>query len=838
MRWSVVVLRSNVSGSAVRIEAAACATCATCAALDAFLHSSRFLRPRVIALTFAALALLVPTDSTKAEPAGGVFNGRIGQTAVSLPRLDQSVTIDGVLQEPVWRDAALLTGFSQFQPTDGRPSTDSTEVLVWYSPTAIHFGVRAFAPPGATNARLSDRDKISGDDYVEIILSTFNDGRQAFVFGVNALGVQADGTLNELQSASTSATGGAAARVSEDLSANFVYESKGRVTDYGYEVEIRIPFKSLRYQSTDVQDWGLQIIRRVQHLGHEDTWTPARRAGASFLAQSGTLRGLRDLRRGTVVDVTPSVVAFQTGHAKNSGGWGYVPDGPQFGATTRWGVTSNLTLNGTVNPDFSQVEADVVAVQYDPRQAQFYDERRPFFLEGIENFAVGNNLIYTRRIVQPDVAVKLTGKSFGTNFALLTALDDRKTSLSGDGHPFFNVLRATHDIGQQSRLGLVYTDRVDNDDYNRVLGLDARFVKRKIWALTMQGALASTRFDSSSVLRTRTAPLWAASLVRSGRSYNFSARINAVDRDFDSQAGFISRRDVADYVVSNTWNFYKKPGSRIETWGFGVRGQETGTYDGFIHGRASQDRKLHFIANAALRGGWRMSGGVYFENFGFDKELYGDYYIDRGATATRDTVKFLAAGDPRLHNVDLTFSIATPEFSRFSGDFFYIGGKDENFEEWQSGLIHIMTINGRWRPTDQLRIEAQYQHVQYLRWDDHSMVSVRKVPRLKAEYQATRAIFLRLVGQYDQQAKDDRRDDGRTDLPLLVRNADGTFTPLSGFRRNRIRADWLFSYQPTPGTVFFFGYGSTLDDQRAFQFRNLARAQDGFFVKYSYLYRL
>ena len=119
---------------------------------------------------------------------GGVFNGRAGQVDVAPPRLEQSITIDGLLTEPAWREAALLTGFSQFQPTDRRAATDSTDVLVWYSPTAIHFGIRAYAPPGATNARLSDRDKISADDYVEIILSTFNDGRQAFVFGVNALG--------------------------------------------------------------------------------------------------------------------------------------------------------------------------------------------------------------------------------------------------------------------------------------------------------------------------------------------------------------------------------------------------------------------------------------------------------------------------------------------------------------------------------------------------------------------------------------------------------------------------------------------------------------------------
>jgi hypothetical protein len=442
--------------------------------------------------------------------------------------------------------------------------------------------------------------------------------------------------------------------------------------------------------------------------------------------------------------------------------------------------------------------------------------------------------VYTRRIVQPDVAVKLTGKSFGTNLAMLTALDDRATSITGNGHPLFNIIRATRDLGRQNRLGFTYTDRMDDGDYNRVAGVDARFIARKIWSLSLQGALSRTRADSV----TTTAPLWGATLARQGRRYTFSARVNAIDADFDAQAGFISRRNVADYVVSNSWTFFRPAGSRVETWGVTVRGQGTGPYDAFVNGKAAQDRKLHFSGNAAIRGGWRASGGVYFENFGFDEDLYRDYYIERNLGATKDTVKFTGAGDPRLHNVDLTFTIATPEFGKFSGDFFYIGGKDENFDEWQSGLIHFITANVRFRPTDQLRIEGQYQHQEFNRWDDGTTVNIRKVPRLKVEYQASRYIFFRVVGQYDTQEKLDRRDDGRTNDPLLLRNADGSYTRLAAFKRNRVRADWLFSYQPTPGTVFFLGYGSSLDEREPLKFRDLRRVADGLFVKWSYLYRL
>ncbi len=776
----------------------------------------------------AVLQFLVPAVLA----AQTAYNGRAGALQVVPPRHDTAtVTIDGTLGEPVWRQAALLTGFSLYQPVDRQPAQDSTVVLVWYSPTAIHFGIRAWAPAGAVNANLSDRDKIGSDDAVDIILSTFNDNRQAFVFGVSALGVQSDGMINE----GTRGESNSNSTVQADLSPNFVYESKGRITGFGYEVELRIPFKSLRYQPTDVQDWGIQVVRRVRYLGHDNTWTPARRDAASFLAQAGTLKGLRGLDRGIVVDLNPSVVGFQNGSARSNGDWRYVPQGPEYGGNVRWGVTNNLVMNGTINPDFSQVEADVVAFQFDPRQALFYPERRPFFLDGIENFAAPDGLIYTRRMVKPDAAAKLTGKVAGTNVGFLSGFDDRTSSLTGSGQPYLNILRATRDLGRQNRLGLTYTDRLDGDISNRVVGVDGRLVMRNIWTLAGHGAFSRTSVDDAVT----TAPLWSGSIVRNGRTYDLTANANGVSENFDAQAGFIGRRNVANYGVTNAWTFLRAPGSRLESWGFNVRGTGTQTYRSFVNGRASQDRKLHLNTNYAFRGGWRASAGFYFENFGFDSLLYANHYVDRNlGNGLRDTVKFTAAGDPRLHNVDIYLRFNTPTWSRFSADVFYVGGKDENFDEWQSGLIHFLTVNVQWRPTDLLRVDAQYQHQEFNRWDTRETVSIRKVPRLKMEYQATRYIFLRFVGQYDTQEKLDMRDDQRTNDPLLIRNANGTFTRLAAFKRNRVRADWLFSYQPTPGTVLFLGYGSSMAEPEPLKFRDLQRTSDGFFVKWSYLYRL
>jgi hypothetical protein len=203
------------------------------------------------------------------------------------------------------------------------------------------------------------------------------------VFGVNPLGVQLDGALSE----GTRGTGGGftgltSGRETPDLSPDYVFQSKGRLTGRGYEVEVRIPFKSIRYQSQRTQDWGIHVTRVVPQQGVEDSWAPAKRDEASFLGQGGHLKNLSDLHRGLVLDLNPIATTKVDGEPATSG-WRYDPSKPEFGMNLRWGITPNLTMNGTINPDFSQVESDAGQFTFDPRQALFFPEKRPFFLDSI-----------------------------------------------------------------------------------------------------------------------------------------------------------------------------------------------------------------------------------------------------------------------------------------------------------------------------------------------------------------------------------------------------------------------------------------------------------------------
>ncbi|HVH09692.1 MAG TPA: DUF5916 domain-containing protein [Gemmatimonadales bacterium] len=774
------------------------------------------------------LALL----QASADPPG-VYSGRAGQLKVVVPRLEAAIAVDGALDEPVWGVAARLTGFSEYAPVDGRPAEDSTEVLVWYSSTAIYFGIRAFEPHGAVHATLADRDKIAADDYVQILLDTFDDHRQALVFGVNPLGVQADGVLNEGTLSGASGFG-KTVRDTVDLSPDFVFQSKGRVTAFGYEVEIRIPFKSLRYQPAPAQDWGINVIRHVQHSGHQDTWTPARRAAPSFLGQSGTLVGLTELQRGLVLDVNPEVTGKVDGASASTGAWRYLGSGPSFGGNVRWGVTNNLTLTGTANPDFSQVEADASQLVFDPRSALFFPEKRPFFLEGIEQFDTPNTLVYARRLVQPVAALKLTGKVSGTNVGALAAVDDQSASVTGLDHPVFTILRVRRDVVGQSTVGVVYTDRIEGQDDNRVAGADARLVFGPTYVLGLQAAESYTR--SSGVVRS--GPLWRAALDRTGRSVGLHYGITGIHQDFVTQSGFISRAGIVTAVLDHQLTVYGQPGSALESWTPDVFLYGRWRYDDFTTGRAAQDRELHVNATGVLRGGWTIATGVFTESFGYDSALYANYALLHTVAGKTDTVPFV--GTPHIHNLDLALTVTTPQFKHFSGTALILPAiQDENFFEWAPARILIVQASADWRPTEQLRVSASYNHAEYWRKTDGSIVGLRRIPRLKVEYQVSRPVFVRLVGQYDSQWQDSLRDDSRTNDPIAIRDPEtGQFRRALAQATNAVRVDWLVSYHPTPGTVIYAGYGNSLTEPDALAFRALRRTSDGFFVKLSYLFRV
>jgi hypothetical protein len=781
-------------------------------------------------------ALLAPL--AHALPPAGIYHGRQGGLRVTTPRLDAATTIDGQLNEPVWQQAAVLTGFSQFFPNDGVPAADSTEVLVWYSATHLHVGIRAFAPAGSVRATLADRDKITQDDNIQLFLGTYNDSRQALVFGVNPFGIQSDGVINETGAVSGGGFSGATpkARESVDLAPDYVWRSKGRLTDFGFEVEIEIPVKSLRYRADEVLTWQLHVIRTVQARGQEHTWAPAVRASSSFLAQAGRLGDLRSLARGLTLDVIPTVTSITSGSSTTSG-WDYRTPRPELGASVRWGITSNLTFSGTALPDFSQVESDATQFQYDPRVAVFYPERRPFFLESQEQFAVPNRLIYTRRIVQPAASAKLAGKVGGFDVGVLSAVD--RASLyrntidpSRDTvAPISNILRIQRDLGSQSRIGMVYTDRIQGAASNRVLGVDTRLV-RGIYSL--QGQVAASR--TSNAFGTVTAPLYDVSANILGSKFNAIYRVRGNSPDFDAQLGFIARPGITDAQATHRYTIFRPSGSFVEAFTPEVFLSGTYRYADFTAGRPALEEKLHLRTSTRFRGGWVLSAQSLIEIFRYDSSLYSNFVLRQPRTGGgEDTVQF--NGAQRFTNLDWVLAFSSPELKRLSFNTLAVFGRDQNFQEWSSAFIGSYGGGLTLRPTEQLRSTLTWTYDLFNRYNDGTRVLTRSVPRLRVEYQLTRQIFFRYIGEINRQIRDSLRDEGRTMLPIWSRGPAGTLVREGAYDRTRARHDVLFSYLPTPGTVVFLGYGSGLFADRPRGPIDLERVSDAFFVKVSYLFR-
>jgi len=760
------------------------------------------------------LALLLVLQS--AEP-GPVYNGRAHQLEVRIPRIEAHVTIDGVLDESVWRDAALLTGFSQYRPVDGRPAEDSTEVLVWYAPDAIYFGIRAFEPHGqVVRATLGDRDNIDADDRVEILLDAYLDHRRATLFAINPLGVQEDGVWSDGVGAGAAGGPSAGGRFDAtiDLNPDYVYQSRGRLTDWGYEVEVRIPLKSLRYQSADPQDWGLQIVRVVQHSGYEETWTPAVRANASFLIQSGRLVGLTALQRGVVLDLTPEFTTKVDG-APGASGYDYTGT-PELGGNLRWGVTQNLGVTATANPDFSQVEADVGQVTVNERFALFYPEKRPFFLEGLEQFDTPNRLMYTRRIVQPVFGAKLAGKIGGTGIAYLGAVDNRDSATGAN--PVYNLVRLRRDLGPTSTVGITYTDRIDGDAYNRVLSADARVVWRSIWFSEVQLGGAWTRDGTGA----RAGKLWDVTFAdRTGRAYGNHFELLGIERTFQDTSGFVNRVDLVAGRTFNRFTWYGRPGALLEQVSAIVGFAPIWRYADFGRLRGTVEDTLQNSWVATLRGGWALNLTLSLNHFSFDPAAYVGETVNGAPFVVPNGL---------YHLPGIVLGGSTPNRA-LAASATVVYGAAALFPEAAEGRQFSVVTTAAWRPTPSVRIEARWVHERFTRARDGSRFSTANIPRLKLEYQLSRAIFFRYVGQYfaqDQAAL----EDPRTGQPIL-----GGAAAVAGVTNN-FRNDVLFSYKPVPGTVCFLGYGASLKEPDAFQFRNLSRASDGFFLKLSYLYRM
>ncbi|MFN8667870.1 MAG: DUF5916 domain-containing protein [Gemmatimonadaceae bacterium] len=761
-------------------------------------------------LLAAALCLAAAMPSAAAAQSSREYTGR-GAPKVTVPRIDEPIILDAALDEPAWGRAARLTGFWQYQPVDQREAAEPTEVRVLYSAQAIYFAIIATSDSGSVRATLSKRDQISNDDRVTIYLDTFNDRRRAFFFGANALGVQLDGVRTEGAASAGNMFGG-----SVDLNPDFRFETRGRLTASGYVVEMRIPFKSLRFPNGE-QRWGIQVVRNIPGRGAEDTWTDAQRGASSLLAQSGLLLGIENVERGVVTDIQPFITEAVSGARAADGRFSRDNGTFDGGVNLRFGFPS-FAAEGTINPDFSQVESDAGLVTVNERFTLFLPERRPFFLEGIELFATPGQLVYSRQIANPVAGAKLTGKLGRTGFALLSALDEvpGKDAL-------FNIARLRADYGGNSIAGLTLTDRRRRDESNTVIAADNRLVFRKLYYFETQfGQSITTRNN-----QTQSAPLWRAEFDRTGRTWGFNYQLRGFGDRFESDAGFVPRVGYQYAHGFNRFAWLGKPGSlfqNVTLFGGPTRYWRYGSLDRTSQ-LEGQDEASGFIT---LRGGWTISPSLSRDFFQVDRSVAGGVY-------SYDIEGHLTPWDPsvRLDNLwSSSLSVTSPVFGKVNGSLSFSSGAVPIFVEGIEGTQRRATASILVRPTAGTRIEATLTDSRIQRSVDGSEYAHSTIPRLKIEYQPTRALFFRVVSQYRADRVEALRLRG-TMSPLV----DGNGVAIAASDARSLRTDWLIQYEPSPGTTAFIGYGDGWRSPGRVADTDMRRQNDGIFLKMMYLFR-
>ncbi len=488
--------------------------------------------------------------------------------------------IDGKLDDDVWKSAAVFKDFYQWRPSDSSPASARTEVLAGYDSRFIYFAFHAYDDPAKVRATVAKRDSIFDDDVVGLLLDTFNDRRRAYELFFNPYGIQQDGFLTE---------GG-----NDDFSVDIVMESKGTMTSDGYTVEIAIPFKSLRYEAGQGKLWGFHALRVVKHAsGEMDSWMPISKDNSALLGQEGHITGLEGISTERTLELIPSLTLSETGKRKRPLTTAEIAEGGRFvnepikfdlGLTGKYSVTPQVTLDFAINPDFAQVESDQLVVTANQRFPIFFEEKRPFFLEGIDIFRTQIQAVHTRTIVDPDYAAKLTGKVGRNTIGLLLASDNGPGNFGEDERPGIDarfldknasvgILRLKRDIGSaDSFVGFLGTFRQFVDDKNVVGGFDGKFRLNKQTTFSWQALGTSTRSqffypDQGKVLDQReNGFIYAIDFLKDGRHFGHEFSMVGRTRYYRAEVGFNRRENTNNPNWFIRYNSEPKPKARLISW--------------------------------------------------------------------------------------------------------------------------------------------------------------------------------------------------------------------------------------------------------------------------------
>jgi len=748
---------------------------------EIFMTVSLFRPLPLLSLLFATSLLLAP---------------QVNAQQVSIPHLKQGIVVDGKMDEAHWKKAQMIELKYEIEPNDKTAARVKTVAYIYEDGESLHVAIIASDPnPKDIVANLSNRDWMFQDDWSGIIIDTFNDNRSAYEFFVNPFGVQGDLRAEENNG------------WREDSSWDAIWESAGQINKDGYIVEMSIPFKALRFPEQEGPlTWNLGLMRiyprdnRYQFANYDGD-----KSKTCSICQFDSIVGFENITPSKNVQITPTITANRSDTREpNEDEWNNGSLKTEPGVDLRWGITPDMVLNATVNPDFSQVEADSTQLDVNNTFSLFVEEKRPFFLDGADYFNSQRfNLVHTRNIARPDYGVKLTGKSGDHSYAALVANDESTNFLmpGNEGSSIATIkakseiaiLRYKMDVGERSSIGAHITNRQSTDYKNTVASIDGSHWFNDTDRLTYQAVWSDSDnpneiVEDFNVAKSQQGNAISLDIRRETKEFNLKAGYNDVSEDFRADLGFMGRSNFKKFYTGGEYRWYGEKNDWLNRWGFFGDIDRTEDQDGNM---LEEEAEIHL--NLRGRHQFFSNMGVVVRNYAYDGQIFKEEQV-MGHARIRPTAKITVSGFARA-------------------------GKQIDFANSQLGDILVMEGSLSWEPTHQLALELDY-NFRELEVDDQTLFTAKSADA-KISYQFDIKSSVRLVLQHVNVERD-----------LALYNTPSDYDAVyKGFN-----TQLLYSYKVNPQTLVFVGYADNgyQDDD----LKRVERTGRTVFAKFSYAWQM
>ncbi len=734
------------------------------------------------------MAILLP------EQAHAYESVNPGKYHVKALRIERDIALTGKLSDPLWKTAIPVEVDCEIQPGDNIRAPQEMQAFVLYNSRYIYFGFRANdSDAKSIRSHMADRDKMTDDDFAGVILDTYGNAQSAYEFFANPFGVQFDAMRTSN---------------SEDASFDCLWYSSGNITDSGYTLEIAVPFKSLRFPPSKKQHWRVEFFRNLpRDTRYQVTWTTLDRNNPCLMCQTGTIDGIEGITAANNVEVLPYAVGVQTGSKGDAGDpASRFTDGPptgKVGAGLRYAPSSSFALATVVNPDFSQIESDATQISVNNTFSIFYAEKRPFFLEGADLYSTLASAFYSRMINNPLAAAKLTEISGGFSLAYLAAYDRESLFMipGEEGSDFVgtslkslsNVVRAKYDFGSESFVGALLTTRNFSDAHNYVGGVDWSFLFGGNFYFVGQMLLTYTRevndtsifssdrrfgssgYDAAFNGQSYSGSGFQTDFKRNARDYSFDLSLTSAAPTFQAQDGFITTNDFRNVSLWHGYTIYFEKS--------------------FVENASIQSTSgVGFNFDGARKSEWTSIQG--------QANLTGQTYVWMAYYPLQEEI-FNSVHFHKLYRTEV--SVSTNPVGSVAGNIWVqVGRLIYRQDDPQLGRGYNISGELILKPSAKIALDLTYSRSRL--WSYHTLQLFYDgyIARSSFVYQFSPELFVRLIGQYDQFAR-------------------------------QFQFDPMLSYKLNPFTVFYAE--SSHNFARFDQPYGVERTVQQFFVKLQYLWQ-